>query len=565
MTRVQFRVLYREFLFRVVDLELLAQDGDTSKLLGQFAALLIFCSLWLTPVAGLAGAVGGRNPMVGMMARWVAQHFLIATTMLAVGLFAVMSWESTFPDRRDVLVLSPLPIRARTMLGAKVAAVATALSITVLALNSLTGVFLPLSYGASSGVVSAIRAFAAWWVTQLAAGLFIFCAVLAVQGLAQLLPRQVFLRLSSWLQTSFFVVMVTVYFLQPPFSEIRDLLANQRALRWVPSYWFFALFQKLNGSALPQLDFLVRRAWAGLLIATAGAAAAYLICYLRTLRKIAEDPDILPVRRGLHWLPPFGDSLETAVAHFSVRTLLRSRSHRVVLTFYLGIGLGLAMYVSHLPEVYHRASGFGEWYGLNAPLLVASALITCAAIVGTRVVFAMPLQVRANWIFRMMPRAGIARCLSATRRSLYTLSLAPIWMSCAAVFFYLWPWRVAAEHLALLAVLGVFVAEVTLLQFHKIPFTCSYLPGKTRFNMALVYLALFLLVTQWAVDREMAALADLVLYAKTLGLLLAAAVLARRRTSSRSHAEEGQVHFEETPDAVLFCLDLHKDGATILQ
>src|SRR6478672_5854279 len=101
MTRVQFRVLYREFLFRVVDLELLAQDGDMSKLLGQFAALLIFCSLWLTPAAGLAGSAARDNPLLGMMLRWIAQHFLIATTMLAVGLFAVMSWDSTFPDRRD--------------------------------------------------------------------------------------------------------------------------------------------------------------------------------------------------------------------------------------------------------------------------------------------------------------------------------------------------------------------------------------------------------------------------------------------------------------------------------
>jgi hypothetical protein len=35
--------------------------------------------------------------------------------MLVVGLFAVLSWESTFPDKRDVLVLGPLPVRAGTM------------------------------------------------------------------------------------------------------------------------------------------------------------------------------------------------------------------------------------------------------------------------------------------------------------------------------------------------------------------------------------------------------------------------------------------------------------------
>ena len=117
----------------------------------------------------------------------------------------------------------------------------------------------------------------------------------------------------------------------------------------------------------------------------------------------------------------------------------------------------------------------------------------------------------------------------------------------------------------MLAALGGLVAELSLLQFHKIPFTCSYLPGKTKFNMALVYLALFLIVTEWAVDREMAALADLVLYSKTLGLLLALAVLARWQTSSASHSEQGQVHFEELPDPAVFALDLHRDGVTTLQ
>ena len=44
MSKLQFRVLYREFLFRMVDLELLSPQGDRSKLLGQFAALLVFIS-----------------------------------------------------------------------------------------------------------------------------------------------------------------------------------------------------------------------------------------------------------------------------------------------------------------------------------------------------------------------------------------------------------------------------------------------------------------------------------------------------------------------------------------
>ncbi|HEY7391675.1 MAG TPA: serine hydrolase domain-containing protein [Bryobacteraceae bacterium] len=145
MNRAQFVVLYREFLFRVVDLEILAPQGDITKLLGQFAALLITVSLGLVlVVTGVASAE--RVPELGLIGSWIAEHFLIATTMLVVGLFAVMSWEATFPDRRGVLVLSPLPVRARTLFAAKAAAVATALGITVAALNCFTGLAAPFAF-----------------------------------------------------------------------------------------------------------------------------------------------------------------------------------------------------------------------------------------------------------------------------------------------------------------------------------------------------------------------------------------------------------------------------------
>ena len=62
MAKLQFRVLYRKFLFRMVDLELLSADalGDSNKLLGQFAALLIMVSIVLSIPA--MGAGGGHAP-----------------------------------------------------------------------------------------------------------------------------------------------------------------------------------------------------------------------------------------------------------------------------------------------------------------------------------------------------------------------------------------------------------------------------------------------------------------------------------------------------------------------
>ncbi len=250
MTKLQFRVLYREFLFRMVDLELLSASakGDISKLLGQFAGLLIFLSALFAFGAILLDSHMPPDKLLVELRSM--EHFLISTTMLVVGLFAVLSWDSMFPDRRDVLVLAPLPVRGRTLFLAKVAAVAASLSLTVAALHVVAGLSWPLIFATPrGGPLGVVRSFSAYWITMFSAGAFVFCGVLGLQGLAAQLPRRLFLRLSALLQMAAFCLFVSVYFLEPSLAAPECLTAvrNQRALAWLPSYWFLGLFQMLNG------------------------------------------------------------------------------------------------------------------------------------------------------------------------------------------------------------------------------------------------------------------------------------------------------------------------------
>ena len=69
----------------------------------------------------------------------IEQEFLIASTMAIAGLFSVLAWNTVLPDRRDCLVLGLLPVRVRTIFLAKVAAIATALGVSVAAINIFTG------------------------------------------------------------------------------------------------------------------------------------------------------------------------------------------------------------------------------------------------------------------------------------------------------------------------------------------------------------------------------------------------------------------------------------------
>ena len=574
MTGLQFRVLYREFLFRMVDLELLSVKGDLSRLLGQFATLLILLSTFLS--LGALGLDIHMPSQTRLIATWASVHSLIALTMLVVGLFAVLSWDSAFPNRRDVLVLAPLPVRSRTLFMAKVSASAAALGVTVAALNVFTGLAWPLALALSNPRAGSFlnlifsldlyRTFVAYWATMFSAGGFIFCAVLCVQGLAAQLPRRHFLRLSAFLQMAAFGLFVTVFFLQPSFATPVAFAApeNQRSLAWLPSYWFLGIFQQLHGAMHPALAPLARRAWIALAVAVPGAAAAFLLSYFRTLRKIIEEPDILPGARGLNLLPRFGNSFQTAVAQFSIRTLFRSRQHRVILAFYLGIGFAIVILLTKTPAVQEQyltvASGV-----LNAPMLASSIVMLCVAIFGVRVLFSMPLDLRANWIFRIAPVRAGPRCLKVNRRLLFSLAVAPVWIVSAALFLCIWPWRPVVAHLVVLALLGMIFVELCLHGFQKIPFTCSYLPGKSYAHMAILGFAALMFVMNKGAELERQALQHPTSYAALVIVLALIAVCVRWRTAALAESSEAVLQFEDEPTPAVLCLGLCRDGVFVVE
>ena len=582
MMKRQFRILYREFLFRMVDRDLLSAhaQSDVSKLLGQFATVLILLSLGLSRV--VLGIPNGRIPhQAVLVGAWPTEHTLIATTMLVIGLFAVLSWDSTFPDRRDVLVLAPLPVRASTIFLAKVASLAAALSLTVVSVNALPSLVLvfavaPPSYSPLRVILSpdSHRIFASYWLTMLGAGAFLLCCILFAQGMAAQLPRRLFLRLSAILQMTALCIFVAVYFLQPSLATPQALAdpRNQHSLAWLPSYWFLGLFQEFNGSlngpVHSTLAGLAARAWIGLACAMAGAASAYLLAYFRTLRKIIEEPDILPGPRRLTWLPRFGNSLQTAVVQFTIRTLLRSRQHRLILSFYAGTGFAILILFLKTPIVQvltARSAGNG-WQQVTLPLIASGFVMMCFWALGIRAVLAMPLELRANWIFRITEVRGTVAYFAASRRAMFALIAVPVWCISTAIFFSLWPWRPAIEHVVVLALLSVILTELCLYGFHKVPFSCSYLPGKSNFHIKFwLFLMLGLNITFRAAEFERLALANPSKYAWTVAVLSIAAFFASWRTGSNAQSEEAPLQFEDEWSPVILSLGLHRDGTLPLE
>jgi hypothetical protein len=542
---LEFRVLYRQFLLRVVDLEALSVQADVSQLLGQFAGVLILISVLQT--IGFLWLVGNPdvNP-VGFVA-FVLQKVLsfISGTMLIIGLVTVVSWDAIFPDRRDAMVLGPLPVRPGTILAAKLAASCALLGIAVAALNFGMGTVLPIVMGRS--VLGILRALFAWWFTMAAVTVFLYGAVLAVQGwTALLLPRRRFLQLSAILQLAAFALFLTQWIFQP---DIAGMEAMGRAGgRWQAG-WFLCLALELDGRLPPDLAWMARRAWIAVGISTLAAGSSLLLCYLRTMKKTVEEPDLLPGAGGRRLAMRWGDGLTTAIVQFSIRSLGRSKQHRVIYAFFLAITFAIA--VSTVKDV---VTGHGP-RPLTTDFLMPTLVMMSLAVLGLRSVFSLPVSLKANWVLQVTQLRPSEEYLAATRRAMVVMAAGPVWLVVSALSLGLRPWHAVVEHLVLLALAGSILVDLSLLNVSKVPFACSYLPGKSNIQymfwaFAVGFLPIAMEIANWeqwsfARGRRMAAMLG-IFGALALGSWLA----------NRHRAREATLYYEEQEPEVITTLGL---------
>jgi hypothetical protein len=541
---LDFRVLHRQFLLRVVDLEALSIEADIPQFVGQFAGILIFISLMRA-----LGALWFPPPP---SRTWQVEQGQIENMLLVIGLCSVIMWDATFPDRRDLSVLGPLPVKPRTILLAKLSATCGLLGIAIVSLNFASSCAWALVFGGVGGYIGMARFFVAFWFTILSSSTFLYGAVLAIQGITALaLPRKLFLRVSAVLQLSAFALFLGAYFLLPELGSIAEMTdpRNQALLAFSPVFWFFGLLNQLNGSLPRELSGLAQRAWVALGVVLAGALASLLLSYLKTMKKTAEQPDLVPGAGGLHWTLRVGTTLHTAIVTFCLRSLARSRQHRVVLAFFLSLVFAIALsWLRHEITAPVREP-------IPTDFLVSTFLMMTFAVLGLRGVFALPISLQANWVLRITQLQPTRHYFAATRLALLLLAVVPILMVTVLLSLNFRPWQHVAQHLVILALLGWLLVEFGLYKFDKVPFTCSFLPGKT--NVQVIFWGFAFLASMLGISSavyEQGALHDASRYATMVGVLLAGIVALG--AVNRVRAEHAVLYFEEVPQEVIARLGL---------
>ena len=403
------------------------------------------------------------------------------------GFIAALEWEALFPDRIDYIILTPLPVRQRTAFAAKVTSLIGFLLLFTTAINFMPALLFPFIApppgGAKAAGIGVILQFAATNAGGLlCASAFIFLASMAIQGiLMNCLPERWFRRASGYAQFLLMAAMVTFLLLYPRASQLMRPGQALQMLRWYPPAWFVALSESWMDGRASIFGDLAHRALLALGWSFGLAAIFYGFAYSRhvaqSLESIEEGTHHGLAGRFKEWiLQRFLTShpIEFATALFTWNTLFRSRAHKLIFEAYMGVAAALVVW--ELVSLFARRS-YAVAFDPIPELLCIPLVLSFLLLSSMRVVFARPAELKANWIFRVAENNDSAVGLEAAGKIMLLIGIVPVTIPLIPLHAWLWGWPIAIIHLAYTALLGLILRGFLLVNFRKIPFTCTFAPA----------------------------------------------------------------------------------------
>lgn len=573
-----FALLVRSFLRGAFESDLLPDAVDIRESLIWIGLMFLSPVMWLSvgPALGkyhrhwrIWAQAEERGTTDQLRAQievttWGDELLFVFYAMTAVGFVTVLVWDRLYPDRTDVLVLGTLPVGDRTVVGARLTALALLIGAFALALSVPSAVAMALGAPENDVFLLPLRYLVAHLVVVPLAGVFSACCLLAARTVLRVLVQPRLLRgLTLGLQLLCVVVMLEMlvfsWQLSHWLSDNALQLAGHPVASWLPPFWFLGLYETLLGTDHAAFRSLARDAGLAMVASLGLLLTAYLASYRRITRQVTETP---AAESGVPWMGRSWHALTAgwspttgAVVGFVLRTMARSRRHQLILSMYVGVALAFVIGGVLFPLT--RGTGVD----LTTPtvlLLSMPLVLSFFTLVGLRVLFAMPSEFKANWVFRLTERDEKTGYRNGTRVALW-IGLVPIVCLTLPGYWYLWGTAVAFGHTALWLLLAALLVELLLVGFHRIPFAATYVPGRANFKLfGLVYLLVLTTYAYGAAQAELWLLVDPVRWATAMAALLAGllwSVWAGRRRLSSATA----LTFDDSPDPAVQRLHLMSD------
>jgi hypothetical protein len=447
------------------------------------------------------------------------EYFFIVLSMVVTGAAAVWRWDALFLDRRDYINIVPLPVSLRRIFLGNFAAILLLAFALTLDVNAASFILFPVAVVGSQVSLGVFLQFAAGHaITVVLASVFSFFAVFAVIGLLMaVLPYALFRRISLYvrfLMALFFLALLGTSFAVTSFlGQIARI--SKVAVNLLPPVWFLGIGQTLWGNGHnPFFAAMTRTALFALGISLAVAILSYALSFRSSFVRIPETAEVGPLPRLQFHLFPLNlfdltilqDPPQRACFHFITRTLLRSEAQLQIVSAF--VAMGLVVSAQSVASAFD-ANAVVMMRKPSEDLLSIPYILSFCIIVGIRLAFEIPSDLRANWIFALWIDAEVLQTRHLARKILLTFSLVPLAPICFISSPILWGFAAALLHTAIFAACTIAFVELLLLRFRKIPFTCSYPPFQS--HSALVFVAFlfgFVLFTIYLPELELWSLAE---------------------------------------------------------
>jgi len=533
-----FRTLTSHFLHALFDFGILSEAAADSfkRLLVSSIGAFVATGLFLTRVyAGRYEALrGGASPEPYRRAVLGDDLLLIGLPMLLVAFVTLLISDSLFPDERDFRILGPLPVRRTTVFAAKLAAllIFTASFIVIVHL-ALVPLKLLTSFSRWSPH-SVVWRLITWIIAGGAASTFAVLAIAALVGtLVLVLSRSRLQSLTAIMRSAAFAVLVVSVPFVFRLPTLGAAVANGSTwLTFVPPVWFLGLERTLVGDANPWFARLATIAVAVAAVAVGSVAIAYAVLFRhfeRLILRATKAPRGFRTegaRARVRLPPPF-----RAVYQFTAATLRRSQLHQGVLVGISACGAGLVINRLAGVNAGWLLAGGAAHAALTGAALWMPFVLMCACGVALRAALALPMEYRANWIFRLTEADATRLDQLCGVERLVAIYVVGVPVAISSPLLWLALGSNAAIAVPVVVLIGFVFVHAVLLHWRRIPFTCSYLPGK-RFLahtlvLATIAYSLFTIIAVALVRTAMSDARRAVIIIAALAIV--AAVLRRRR------------------------------------
>jgi hypothetical protein len=496
----QLRILAKHFFGRFFDSELLAAPHSNMHLLMvQMSALLVLPGLFKTFFSISKYSYYAWFPVaVRDNAVLADAHFYLCLSMILTGIITIFEWEALFPDPKDFLILTPLPIVPRKLFLAKILALSLFVVLFNIAINGISSLIFPLSvYVRSNKPGTAGMDIPTWQgvrhlfghaVSLFLSSVFVFAALVSIRSAISLFfPQKLVRNVSRGAQLLLILALMCALLV---FSGVRvDRLVDAKDLSigFFPQLWFLGIYELMIGhsSQSPVYGSFAGMAWIALAFSLFISAISYTVAYHLLRQKGGQAGGEASYahswsRRICAWISGktyLKESSERGAFSFISATLIRSQGHLLYCGSFIAVGLaicflcGLLIKIGYLPRAQQ----------MNA-LLALPLVLSFFLLLGIRMAFSIPADLNANWIFKSMTEQHLKRAHRGAYKFLLCAAVVPPAVF-APLYFSILPLGLVYLHFVYVTILSVLLVEMLMINFNKMPFTCSYVPGKANIKL----------------------------------------------------------------------------------